>query len=126
MKVNNKKEFAASSPRDASIADRLSDRLATLLSDQISSGTLCPGDRLPTEQQLALRHGVSRTVVREAVHQLESRRLVRARQGAGVFVSPPMLNSPLEFDPHVLESVQSPRWPPSAPPGHKSPPCAGP
>ncbi|MFZ3118071.1 MAG: winged helix-turn-helix domain-containing protein, partial [Variovorax sp.] len=51
------------------VADRLSDRLARRLGDQIKSGALRPGDRLPTEQQLALAHGVSRTVVREAVHQ---------------------------------------------------------
>ena len=44
-----------------------------LLGAQIDSGALRPGDRLPTEQQLALAHGVSRTVVREAVHQLKSR-----------------------------------------------------
>ena len=107
MNFNNRTKSIVQPPPNLLVAHRLSDRLATLLSDQISSGSLRPGDRLPTEQQLALRHGVSRTVVREAVHQLESRRMVRARQGAGVFVAPPMLNSPLEFDPHVLESVQS-------------------
>ena len=107
MNLKNKIKAAAQPPDNLLVPDRLSDRLAALLSDQIGNGSLRPGDRLPTEQQLALRHGVSRTVVREAVHQLESRRLVKARQGAGVFVTPPMLNSPLEFDPHVLESVQS-------------------
>ena len=98
---------AAQLPSNLLIADRLSDRLAVLLSGQITSGFLCAGDRLPTEQQLALRHGVSRTVVREAMHQLESRRLVRACQGVDVFIAPSMLISLLEFDPHVLESVQS-------------------
>lgn len=98
---------AAQSPSNLLIADRLSDRLAALLSGQITSRFLRAGDRLPTEQQLALRHGVSRTVVREAMHQLESRRLVRARQGGDVFIAPSMLNSLLVFDPHVLESVQS-------------------
>jgi GntR family transcriptional regulator, transcriptional repressor for pyruvate dehydrogenase complex len=89
------------------VTERLSDRLALLLSRQIDSGALRPGDRLPTEQQLALAHGVSRTVVREAVHQLRSRELVRSRQGSGVYVAPPPLNQPLAFDPRVLESVQS-------------------
>ena len=56
-------------------------------SDQIERGRLRPGDRLPTEPQLAATHGVSRTVVREAVHQVKSRGLVRARQGSGVFVA---------------------------------------
>jgi GntR family transcriptional repressor for pyruvate dehydrogenase complex len=89
------------------VAERLSDRLARLLSGQIDSGALRPGDRLPTEQQLAQAHGVSRTVVREAVHQLKSRELVRSRQGSGVYVAPRPLNQPLAFDPRVLESVQS-------------------
>jgi GntR family transcriptional regulator, transcriptional repressor for pyruvate dehydrogenase complex len=89
------------------VTERLSDRLALLLSGQIDSGALRPGDRLPTEQQLALAHGVSRTVVREAVHQLRSRELVRSRQGSGVYVAPRPLNRPLAFDPRVLESVQS-------------------
>ena len=48
------------------VIERLSDRLATLLAAQIESGSLSPGDRLPTEQQLAGAYGVSRTVVREA------------------------------------------------------------
>ena len=89
------------------VAERLSDQLAALLGGRISSGALRPGDRLPTEAQLALTHGVSRTVVREAVHQLKSRHLVSARQGSGVFVAAPQPNQPLEFDPRVLESVQS-------------------
>ena len=89
------------------VTERLSDRLAVLLGDQIDSGALKPGDRLPTEQQLALAHGVSRTVVREAVHQLKSRRLVVSRQGSGVFVAPTAVHQPLAFDPAVLGSVQS-------------------
>ncbi|MGR4871915.1 FadR/GntR family transcriptional regulator [Variovorax sp. LARHSF232] len=88
-------------------ADRLSDRLALRLATLIESGTLAPGDRLPTEQQLASAHGVSRTVVREAVHQLKSRALVASRQGSGVFVAPTPHNLPLAFDPRVLESVDA-------------------
>jgi GntR family transcriptional repressor for pyruvate dehydrogenase complex len=88
-------------------ADRLSDRLALRLSQQIESGALRPGDRLPTEQQLATLHGVSRTVVREAVHQLKSRALVVSRQGSGVFVATAPAHQPLAFDPRVLESVQA-------------------
>ncbi len=88
-------------------ADRLSDRLALRLGALIESGKLAPGDRLPTEQQLAATHGVSRTVVREAVHQLKSRSLVQSRQGSGVFVAPTPQNMPLAFDPEVLGSVQA-------------------
>jgi GntR family transcriptional repressor for pyruvate dehydrogenase complex len=87
------------------VADRLSDRLAARLRAQVEVGELAPGDRLPTEQQLAARHGVSRTVVREAVHQLRSQGLLVSRQGSGVYVALPAPNRPLAFDPHVLGSL---------------------
>ena len=95
----------AAHPRLAPL--RLSDRLAVLLGEQIDSGALRPGDRLPTEVQLATAHGVSRTVVREAVHQLKSRERVVSRQGSGVFVAVPPAHQPLAFDPTVLGSVQA-------------------
>ena len=89
------------------VTERLSDRLAAMLSAQVEGGRLKPGDKLPSEQQLAEAHGVSRTVVREAVHQLKSRGLLSSRQGSGVFVAAPAANQPLAFDPSVLESVES-------------------
>ncbi|MCI4429020.1 MAG: FadR family transcriptional regulator [Burkholderiales bacterium] len=92
-------------PAQPLITERLSDRLASLLAAQLDSGALTPGDRLPTEARLAVQHGVSRTVVREAVHQLKSRGLLRSRQGSGVFVTAPPPNQSLAFDPKVLESV---------------------
>ena len=76
-----------SSPEGRLVAERLSDRLASRIAGQIDSGRFGPGDRLPTEQALAAEHGVSRTVVREAVHQLRSRGLLRSRQGSGVYVT---------------------------------------
>jgi len=88
-------------------ASRLSDRLAALIQAQIDRGSLSPGDRLPTEQALAAAHGVSRTVVREAVHQLKSQGLVRSRQGSGVFVTEPPAHRALAFDPTVLESMDA-------------------
>jgi len=87
--------------------ETLADRLAERLSAQIEGGTLGPGDRLPTEAQLAAAHGVSRSVVREAVHRIKSRGQLVSRQGSGVFVTAPAANRPLEFDPAVLESVQA-------------------
>lgn len=89
------------------VADRLSDRLALRLQQQIESGALHPGDRLPTEQQLSVVHGVSRTVVREAMHQLKSRALVVSRQGSGVYVAATPQHQALAFDPQVLASVQA-------------------
>ena len=50
---------------------------------------------------------MSRTVVREAVHQLKSQGLVRSRQGSGVFVTAPPAHRALAFDPKVLESMDA-------------------
>lgn len=66
---------------------RLPALVAGDLADQIKFGQIKPGDRLPTEPELAERFGVSRTVVREALARLKSDGFVRSRQGAGVFVS---------------------------------------
>jgi GntR family transcriptional regulator, transcriptional repressor for pyruvate dehydrogenase complex len=98
---------ASSQPLVRLDAPRLSDRLAALIEAQIDGGSLVPGDRLPTEQQLAAEHDVSRTVVREAIHQLKSQGLVRSRQGSGVYVTEPPAYRKLAFGPQVLESMQA-------------------
>jgi GntR family transcriptional repressor for pyruvate dehydrogenase complex len=85
----------------------LSDRLAALLAQQIEAGRMRPGDRLPTEAQLASDHGVSRSVVREAVHQVHSRGLLISRQGSGMYVAAPPPHQSLPFDPKVLESMEA-------------------
>ena len=55
----------------------------------ITTGKYRPGERLPSEIELTETHGVSRTVVREAVAALRSDGLVEVRQGAGIFVVVP-------------------------------------
>ncbi|PPE71208.1 FadR family transcriptional regulator [Caldimonas thermodepolymerans] len=86
---------------------RLSDRLAEWLRQRIEQGALRPGERLPTEQELAEQHGVSRTVVREAVSRLRSMGLLVSRQGSGVYVAPLSAARPLAFDPAVLNSLEA-------------------
>jgi GntR family phosphonate transport system transcriptional regulator len=56
------------------------------LADQITRGHYAPGDRLPTEAQLAERFGVNRHTVRRALAGLAESGTVFARRGAGVFV----------------------------------------
>lgn len=74
-------------------APSLADTLASRLHDEIVSGRLKSGERLPTEQQLARAYGVSRPIVREAVGRLKHDGLVLSRQGAGVFVADPLASS---------------------------------
>ncbi|MEY8829697.1 FadR/GntR family transcriptional regulator [Sedimentitalea sp. XS_ASV28] len=54
---------------------------------RIQSGEYPPDSRLPSERALAAELGVSRNTVREALDVLESRDMVRRRQGSGSFVT---------------------------------------
>ncbi|MFJ3705813.1 MULTISPECIES: FadR/GntR family transcriptional regulator [unclassified Streptomyces] len=56
------------------------------LREQITGGTWPVGTRLPSETALAASLGIGRSTVREALRALAGAGLVRARQGAGVFV----------------------------------------
>lgn len=47
-----------------------------------------PGDKLPPERTLAENLEVSRTTIREALHELEQRRLVTRTPGRGTIVAP--------------------------------------
>jgi len=61
----------------------------------IERGGLRPGDRLPTERELALQIGVSRPTVRTGLRTLATMGVVQSRQGAGTFITdgPPALAS---------------------------------
>lgn len=52
----------------------------------IEAGELKDGDRLPSERQLAVQLGLSRTTVVSSYRELESRGLVRSHVGRGTFV----------------------------------------
>jgi len=67
----------------------LADQVAEMLTEEILSGRLEVGAKLPTEVQLVKELGVSRTVVREAISRLRNAGLVEPRQGSGVFVLQP-------------------------------------
>ncbi|MBN7793518.1 GntR family transcriptional regulator [Microbacterium esteraromaticum] len=67
-------------------------RIATALWEQIQSGELAPGERLPNEADLAARFGVTRLTLRQAVIELQRLGAVEIRRGVGTFVmSPPDL-----------------------------------
>lgn len=73
---------------------RLSDRLVDALLGLIAERSLNPGDRLPSERQLALDLGASRPSVREAIRILASRGLLLSRQGGGTYVQAPPAAAP--------------------------------
>jgi GntR family transcriptional repressor for pyruvate dehydrogenase complex len=88
----------------------LVDTVVGRIREVIEQGHLRPGDRLPTEAELSEQLGVSRTVVREAVSQLESVGLLSVQRGRGMFVGTgstlascvKMLRSALALSPREL------------------------
>jgi GntR family transcriptional regulator len=78
-------------------------QLQTELGNLLS--TLTPGDRLPSEPELAKKLGVSRATLREAMRKFEGQGLIRRRQGVGTFLvgNPQVMETGLE----VLESIES-------------------
>jgi GntR family transcriptional regulator, transcriptional repressor for pyruvate dehydrogenase complex len=86
---------------------RLSAEVVDRLAEQIISGKLPAGAKLPSEQEMMRGMGVSRTVVREAVSALRARGLVVTRQGAGAFVDRDTSRQPYVIDPDGLGSLGS-------------------
>lgn len=68
-------------------APTLSDRVTESVLQMITSNALKPGDRLPSERDLGVRFGVSRTVVREAVRSLAAKGVLDVRSGSGAIVA---------------------------------------
>jgi DNA-binding FadR family transcriptional regulator len=80
----------------------LSQGLEALLSGHILEGRLRGGEQLPTESALMLEHGVSRTVVREAMSRLQAAGMVETRHGIGTFVRGSALSLGAFIDPATL------------------------
>lgn len=79
-------EASATNGGDAPRAARAYERIAEQIGEQIRSGQLVRGQKLPTEKELGERFGVGRGVVREAVKMLDALGLVETRQGSGIYV----------------------------------------
>ena len=92
--------------RPLSAERKLSRGLFDQLAEQIKSGRLAAGARLPTEEALARAARVSRTVVREAVAALRADGLVVTRQGVGAFVSAAPQQAPFRIDQEGMRSIE--------------------
>lgn len=66
--------------------EHLPTQIAAAIEQEITTGALKAGEKLPAELELAKTFGVSRSVVREAIAQLRNEGLVDTRQGVGAFV----------------------------------------
>ncbi|MBK8175640.1 MAG: FCD domain-containing protein [Rhodospirillales bacterium] len=66
--------------------ERLSDAIARQLETLVLEGVLRPGERLPSERDLAQELDVSRPSLREALQKLEAAGLLETRHGGGTYV----------------------------------------
>ena len=82
---------------------------AEKLRDIIRSGTLSPGDKLPTEPRLARELSVSRATLRDALSLLEREGFLERKHGSGTFVKSlkPEVLLHLEMKRSVTELIAS-------------------
>lgn len=83
---NTRKAQGAAAKQDMPVSDRLYQKLARRLFEQLASGAFAIGDRLPAERELAIEYGASRPAVREAMIALEVQGFIEVRVGSGAYV----------------------------------------
>ena len=92
---------------------KISEEIVNQIKQLISKGELKPGDRIPSERELATMLGVSRPSVREAIMVLEAMGFVESRQGGGTYVKAltegsimnPLAKLVEKRDPELLRSL---------------------
>ena len=75
-------------------------QVANVLRAAILTKTIGPGEKLPSQAELAERYGVARMTVQQSLRLLKAEGLVVARQGSGVFVRE-RTERPVGLRPHV-------------------------
>ena len=92
---------------------KLSEEIVNQIKDLISRGDLNPGQKIPSERELASFLGVSRPSVREAIMVLEAMGFLESRQGGGTYVrsladvtmADPLANMVARRDPRMLHAL---------------------
>jgi DNA-binding FadR family transcriptional regulator len=90
---------------------KLYQQIARTIAAAVEDGRYAPGDKLPSERELADDFGVSRPTIRDAMIALEFQGLVEARQGSGVYVkaAPQISEDASERDVSALELAEARR-----------------
>ena len=70
-------------------------QLIEALKGKIHSGEWQAGDQIPSEPDLCEAYGVSRTVVRQSLREIELEGLISRRKGKGTFVAEPKIGESL-------------------------------
>jgi DNA-binding FadR family transcriptional regulator len=100
--MSTRHEIVDTPPRRAR---SLAHELVESLGDRIRDGRLPPGEKLPTEAEIMVAYGVSRTVVREALSKLQAAGQVRTRHGIGTFVVGPGEAAPFRIAPEQMATL---------------------
>ena len=90
---------------------KLYQQVASAIMESIASGRYKPGERLPSERDLAAFYKVSRPTIREAMIALEIRGLAQTRHGSGIYVSdkPQSNDSATDLDIGAFELTEARR-----------------
>jgi GntR family transcriptional repressor for pyruvate dehydrogenase complex len=74
---------------------RVFEQISDQIRELIYSGVFRPGEKLPSERELAIQFHVGRTALREALRVLENEGLISIRQGSngGSFISKPKIHT---------------------------------
>ena len=86
---------------------KISDSIVSHIEDLILNGLLKPGDKIPSERDLARELDVSRTSLRDALIKLEARGLLQARHSGGTFIRD--IIGPTVTDPLVHLLAENPK-----------------
>lgn len=84
-----------------------SQQIANKLRAAILTRRLAPGDKLPSQPELATRYGVARETVKRALDLLRTERLIVSRQGSGAFVRAQTQRA-VELRPHIETAFERP------------------
>jgi len=77
-----------------------------MLHREILNGGLRPGDRVPSENELSEKYGLSRMTARKAVSLLAEKGLVSREKGKGTFVSQPRVEGGLFLIPDLHDEMR--------------------
>jgi len=96
----------STAPRPRRKSRSLAQDLVAELTRQIREGQIKCGEKLPTESEIMEAHGVSRTVVREAISRLQASGTVETRHGIGTFVLDTPSVSGFRIDPATIVTLR--------------------
>lgn len=87
-------------------------QIGEALAEEIETGALGPGDRLPASTDLAVRFGVNQHTVLRAISHLQDEGLVRIQRGRGTFVAdaiPYRLGRRTRFEENLRDLNRAPK-----------------